>query len=290
MKLFSLFKSQHYRPTWVYKVDGQLWRILFSHGRLVAGEHRKNEEKEVTFFCIDSRSGEEIWSMSKKGEGWWTTTEGVHGNNLYLHAFAKPDLPHPKHITSIDMETGRVLWDHPELTFLYVRGDAVVAEKREFEQTLCHRLDPKSGEIRDTIYDRETIETERLEARANDPHVKLRFPEIYNPEYADHRLFTQCISAIRRKERLVDPLEVLPFGNHLIMCYHKLNSSQSNGNTPLTHELIIYDRNDLKELYRDVLFENASAPAPDGFFIRENVLYYVRNKTEFVAVTLQETI
>lgn len=289
MKLFSLFKSQYYKPAWVYKTDGQLWRVLFSHGDLVAGEHRDNEKKQVTFFCIDSRSGKEKWSMSRQDEGWWTTTEGVYGRYLFLHAFAKPDLPHPKHITSVDMETGEILWDHPELTFLYVKDDSVVAEHREMEQTRCHRLDPASGEIRETIEDRETVESEKLDARADDPHTKLRFPEIYNPEFGDHGLFTPIVSGIQKKERLVDPVEVMHHDNNLLVCYHKVKGGQSNGTSLLTHELVIFDKNDHKELYRDELFDNASAPVPDGFFMRNNYLYYIRHRTELVAVNLQES-
>ncbi len=289
MKLFSLFKSRYYKPLWVYKVDGQLWRVLFSHGDLVAGEHRDNEKKRVTFFCIDSRNGEEKWTLSRKGEGWWTTTEGVHGRHLYLHAFAKPDLPHPRHVTSVDMETGQILWDHPELTFLYVKDDAVVVEQRDIEHTRCHRLDPESGEIQDTIEDRETVESERIEARANDPHVKLTFPDVYNPEFNNHGLFTQIVSSIQRKERLIDPVEVLEHGNNLIVCYHKIKGGQADGNTLLTQELIIYNKNDFNELYRDILFDNASVPVPDGLFLRENTLYYIRKKTELVAVNLQES-
>lgn len=289
MKLFSLFKSQHYKPVWVYKVDGQLWRVLFSHGDLVAGEHRNNDKKSVTFFCIDSRTGKEKWTHNREGEEWWTTIEGVYGRYLYLHAFAKPDLPNPRHVTSIDMETGRILWDHPELTFLYVKDDSVVVEQSGMLSTKCHRLDPVSGEILDTIEDRDTIENERLEARANDPHVQLTFPEMYNPEFNDHGLFARIVGNLQRKERLVDPVEVLQHGNNLIVCFHKVKSGGANGNTLLTHELIIFHKNDFNELYSDVLFDDASAPVPDGFFLRGNTLYYIREKSELVAVNLQES-
>ena len=288
MKLFSLFSSHFYKPSWIYKAGSQLWRILFSHGHLLAGEHRDNDAKKVTFFCVDSRSGQEQWNMSRKDEGWWTTTEGVYGKNLYLHAFAKPDLPHPKHVTAIDMETGRVLWEHPEYTFLYVTGDAVVVEKRDLEQTRCHRLDPRSGEIYDTIDDYAIVEAERYEARSQDPHLHLTFPNIYNPEMNDHSNFITLINKIQQKERLVDPIEVLQYENNLLICYHKVKGGEVNGNTNFTHELVIFDKNKHNELYRDTLYDNASAPVPDGFFIRENVLYYIRKKSELVAVTLQD--
>lgn len=289
MKLYSLFKSQYYKPLWVYKAGSQLWRILFSHGDLAAGEYRNNEKKKVTFFCIDTRSGKEKWNMSKEGEGWWTTTEGVYGSTLYLHAFAKPDLPHPRHVTSVDMETGAVLWDYPEFTFLYANSDEVVVEKSDMERTIYHRLDPGSGAIRETIDDRDTVESERFEARSNDPHLKLQFPEVYNPALTDQKIFVPLISSIQRKERLLDPIEVLQHGNNLLICYHKVKGGQSNGNTLLTHELIIYNKNDLKELYRDKLYDNASAPAPDGFFTRDNILYYIRNKNELVAISLRNS-
>jgi hypothetical protein len=290
MKLFSLFKSPYYKPAWVYKAEGQLWRILFSHGDLAAGEYRDNEKKRVTFFCLDIRTGEERWNIHREGEGWWTTTEGVYGNSLYLHAFAKPDLPHPKHITSVDMHTGQIRWDHPELTFLYANDTYVVAEHREMGRDRCYRIDSSNGEIYETIEDRGTIATEKREAHAHDPHTKLTFPETYNPEYGDHGTFARIVSGIQKVERLVDPIEVLQYDNYLLICFHKLKGCGANGTGFLIHELIIYDKDDLKEVYRDTLFENASAPVPDGFFVRENFLYYIRGKTEFVAVNLQKQV
>ncbi len=290
MKLFSLFKSQYYKPAWVYKTNGQLWRILFSHGDLIAGEHRDNDAKRVTFFCVDVKNGEEKWNMSREDEGWWTSTEGVYGKYLYLHSFAKPDLPHPKHVTAVDMETGNILWDHPGYTFLYGNEESVVVEQREIEQTRCHRLDPESGEIVDTIEDQTTINREHEDARSNDPHLKLMFPDIYNPDYNDHSVFITLVNTIQRTERLIDPVEVLQYETNILICYHKVKGGQANGNTLLTHELVIFDKNTQKELYRDTLFDNASAPVPDGFFVREGVLYYIRNKSELVAVTLQDTL
>ena len=290
MKLFSLFTSQYYKPTWIYAVDSHLWRILFSHGDLVAGEHRDNDKKQVTFFCIDSRSGEEKWNIRKAEEGWWTTTEGVYGNKLYLHAFAKPDLPQPKHVTSIDMKNGSVLWDHPDLTFLYVKDDMVVVERKEFEITRYHRLDTETGKILDTIYDRHIIDDELSEARANDPHTLLMFPDVYNPGLQDHELFTRIVSEKQTRERILDPIEVMQFGDNLIVCYHRVKDERSEGSPVLVHELCIHNKANLKEVYSDVLMDNASAPVPDGFFIRENVLYYIRNRNQLLAITLRDTL
>jgi len=290
MKLFSLFSSNYYKPIWIYKADSQLWRILFSHGHLIAGEHRENETKQVTFFCIDSRTGEEKWNATRENEGWWTTIEGVYGDYLFLHAFAKPDLPHPKHVTAIHMETGHVLWDYPEYTFLYVKDNTVVVEDRQFQQTRCYRLAIENGEILETIEDQETVEVEKSEARLMDPHMDLTFPEIYNVEQSEHKMFSSLVSGIQRKEQLIDPVEVLQFGDNMLICYHKVKGGKANGSSRLTHELVIFDHDKQSELYRDTLYDNASAPVPDGFFIRDNVLYYIRNKSELVAVTLQENL
>jgi hypothetical protein len=288
MKLFSLFNARRYKPSWVYRGSGHLWRVLFSHGVHIAGEHRENEQKRVTFFCLDSRTGEEKWSMSREGEGWWTTTEGVYGTLLYLHAFAKPDLPHPKHITAVDLETGRILWEHPELTFVYATDVSVVAEHRSMEHTRCYRIDAESGEILETLTDRNAVEQGKTRARLNDPHTKLQFPERYDHGDDDHRVYRAYLQSLREKGSLTDPVEVFSWGNNLIFCYHQLQGENAGGTAPLSHRLSIIHRSDNTLLYRDTILENASAPVPDGFMVKDTVLYYIRNRTELVAITMQD--
>jgi hypothetical protein len=289
MKLFSLLGSNRYKPLWTYRTEAPLWRVLFSHGTAIAGERRIADTKEVTFFCIDTADGKELWTFSRRNEGWWTTTEGIYGNRLYLHAFAKPDLPHPKHITAVDIDTGRIVWERPEMTFLYFRDNHVVAMQEEFGITRYHRLDPNEGEIAETVHNRELIERERADAQGRDPHHRLTFPEPYTHDVESHEIYRPFIESLRQNRQLADLIEVHTYKHNVIVCCHAAGKGAGNGVSRLEHVLHLYDKNDRKLLYRDILYDNAAAPVPDGFFMRDTVLFYIRNRTELVALDLEDT-
>jgi hypothetical protein len=290
MKLFSLFKSSIYKPDWSYRAKGQLWRILFSSGEDIVGEDRDMEAKQVTYFCLNRINGEIRWESKKVGDPWWTTTEGIFGKCLYLHAFAKPDLPHPRHVTSVDLETGRTLWNHPDYTFLYATEDRVAVADNKFEGSEFLILDPKTGEVREKITDKAQIESEKHNARANDPHTLLDFPSFYRAEHPDHRIVQPIMNELSKKHRLVDPVEVYLYGQNALVCYHKNEGNPTNDINTLTHEMCIYHVESGELLYSDILYRNASAPVPDGFILRDNILYYIKHKKEIVALSLQYTL
>ncbi len=289
MKLFPIFKSGRlYKPSWRYRLKGQMWRLLFSDGNLIAGEDRDASAKNTTYFCLDRLDGSVQWEGKKFGDPWWTTSEGIYGGNLYLHAFAKPDLPNPRHVTAIDVHTGELLWEHPDYTFVYALDDDVIVEKSLFERSEYLRVDRRSGEIREKLADAGSVETGRIEARERDPHTLLQFPDIYGADNPEQRAFTPFVSILSGKERLIGPVDVLSYGGNAMLAFHRQSGGKSNGNTLLTHELHIYRSDDHTLLYSDILYENAPAPVPDAFIVRDDMLYYIRNKNEIVAITLQE--
>jgi hypothetical protein len=288
MKLFSLLKSSYYKPDWSYTVRGQLWRLLFSAGEDIVGEDRDTETKQTTYFCLNRTTGRVRWNGKTVGDPWWTTTEGIFGSRLYLHAFAKPDLPHPRHVTALDIETGRTLWSHPDYTFLYATADKVVVVNNKFEGTEFLILDPDTGEVREKTEQKERIEEEKLSVRINDPHALLDFPSFYRADNPDHIAVRSIMTGISKKYPLVEPVEFYVYGRNAILCYHKSEGKPTSGTNPLTHELSIYNTESGQLLYGDILYRNAPAPVPDGFMLRDNTLYYIKNKKEIVAISLHE--
>jgi len=52
----------------------------------------------------------------------------------------------------------------------------------------------------------------------------------------------------------------------------------------LNNILTVYNLKKDKELYKEMIAEGVKAPSPDTFFVKDNLLFFIKHKTTFIAL------
>lgn len=262
MGFLSLFTGPRLAPAWRYETGGLVWRIVPSDGRKILGEVRTVNTKTVWFFCLDERDGTVLWEKRDFGLGWWCGVEGVAGGTAFLHRFPAPDLPVRGGIHAVDISTGSLLWSADALRFLSAGGDSLYAEDEGTVTSMTVELNPRTGERRGVLASGTGVPRGPAAAGA------ARFPV---PLAAmEDREAAALVSA--RADGAPSGAEVLTHGGAVIAFTGT--------------DLMILARTGGRELYRERLTAEPVSVVPESFFVRGDMLVFVRERTVLTAVDL----
>jgi hypothetical protein len=284
MNLRTSLKKSRLRPLWQYTTKGVLWQIQAGSGRVVLGEDRNLETKEVSFFCLDRRTGAPLWYDLRLEELWWCGIEAIHDSCVVFHGFASPDMPGHRGVTVADFRSGKILWRNPQVR--YVSGSEtslkVVRESREMAEAL--ELNLLTGDvIQQTGADRSIpgVHSGLTEAR-----MDVRVPEVFSPELSPHE---QLLQHLGDPGTLTPPVQILEVGGLIVLAIQARNPGSSNGQSPVQARLYVLGGSDRHVLFEDTLTRSARAPTAQSFFVQLDVLYYVKERSTLVALPLMMT-
>lgn len=257
-----------------------IWRILLTDLGQIVLEERDVQKKEVFFSCIDRISGDFYWKDKKfLDELFWIGIEGTISKYLILHQFEKPDMPNHKKIITVDLNTGEIIWINDELTFYDLDEQYIYGYKTKFNDREFLQLSIDTGEIKNNLGNELEAQTilnsikERDYSRYSfsqtigDPSTQGYQKSIINRIIGDNIYFNFC--------------EYIDANDHLIFSYYDRIQPGS-----LVNRLVVYDKSEEKILLTETLNNSTPAPVPDSFFMFDNVLYFIKNKTELVAYSL----
>ena len=277
MRLSDLFSfPRQLSPSWTYAPGSAIWRMLpTSEGSLV-GESRDEEKKKVSFFCIDLRSGRPLWESVSVSEEWWVGIEAVHGDILFLHLFARPDMPEHAGLVAIDRSTGKVRWDRPYLQLRGLSDGHVIARDHRDPEGPLMALDAMTG-VETGVTFRE--DGSALEEFADPAGVTYPAP------IQDGDMFARALAPHLRRHHLIGSGEGVQVDDRWIISYHA--SEKPAGEAGSFHHRIIVLDQDGKRLFMDVLHEEAHMPVYDAFFVRNGRCYYIRKERELICVDVR---
>jgi len=250
------------RIAWKYSARAMIWRILPTADGFCIGEERDPVSREATFFCVDAGTGRVLWEHRTLGEGWWTEFAEYAGGVLLLHGFATPDLPQHLKIFAVDAGTGIPLWSDLSVTFAGLTGETILALTPAGETVA---LDLKTG-------GRLTVRDAAAEPDAVDEHI--RFPLPADLDGSEGFL----------KELLggTGQAEILEVQGHLVVGYA---AGSADGGT-FAHEIAVVDPGRGKVVFRERILERTPGPAQETFFVLDDMLYYIRERRDLVAVRI----
>ena len=286
MKIFSLFQSDRRSPAWTYTTHGMIWRILFSDSGRIFGESRDQEQKRVSFFCLDGQTGTPLWEGREFEERWWIGIEAVRDDVALLHEFAKPDLPEHKRIKALEGTTGNLLWKNDELTYWFGYGTTLYAYKDLFEKRVGYALNIRSGEILQT-FDDSFEELRRIRSLATDEQRQeaFRFPEILDANSVDP-LIEATVRKATAGTRVAGEIEYIREQGYLVFNYH-VPEADTGAEAPLfSNRLSVIDMQGNKSVFSAVLAHNVKAFIPDSFFAKLPYVYFIKDQTTLTAVKL----
>jgi hypothetical protein len=285
MALLSFFRDRDVKPAWQFQTVGDLWRIFFAGEGRIVGEDRDQHTKSVSFFCIDEQTGAVLWKGIRLDEPWWSGIETVEGGIVYLHKYAKPDLPQHQGIIALDLETGRLLWKNEKLQFLFIAGGKLYASRDYFERRAYFELHPLTGEILQEFSEEEQVISLRRDqesATSND----VMFPQIFDTDLPEHERVHEAIRAECDPSLVAGSIELIHHENLLFFNYHWKKTRTSLDQPALENRLRVVDTRRKKVIFSDILNEHVLNPVPDSFLLKGGNLFYIKNKNTLVAVRL----
>lgn len=261
----------------------QLWRILISDtGKLIV-EDRDVEKKLAFFSCLDSESGRKIFRNFQLEEKFWVGIETIYKDIIYFHKYAKPDMPQHKEIIAWDISSQKILWHNDEYAFLFAHNDKVYGFKPKFEGRSYVSFDYLTGEeLEDLGTDSERINSIRYSINEDEKYRAYRFPEQFRNETAKDIETKEIINEFVDVAAVKGNVEYVRFGDVLIFNYYSRNQDGR-----LTNKFTAADVKSKKSLLGLELNSNANAFVPDSFFMKDNLLFLLKEKRELMVYSVQ---
>ena len=283
--IISLFKEKQIKPAWTYDAGSLIWRIFFTSNNLIIGETRNQEEKSTRFFCIDARSGKPLWQNIGFEEPWWIGVEAVHERWMILHGFVRPDIPEHRGIRVLDIESGSLLWRNDDLSFWFIDNEILYAHKYLFEKHIGAELDIKTGAILHEHADDLDMLLElrqKISQRESERQQAVLFPDVFDQKEGDSAV-GKIIHGLTEGKALDGWIEYLSHRGIFIVGQYRHVDNQSELSL-LNNILSVYDLKTEKTLYNDIIAEGVQAPSPDSFFVKDDLLFFIKHQSIITAL------
>jgi len=263
-----------------YRFDNkrQIWRIIpTNEGKLII-EERELENKQTYFHCLSLDSGKKILSDFQLGDKFWVGIEAVQDDIIFFHKFAKPDMPKHRGIFAYDLSKEELVWQNPELIFLFVLGNKLYAYKEKFEGRNYYCLNSINGEILEDIgEDYEQVNNLRSESMIYESKDGYLFPETFESDSGDNDPASEFIKALRNDFVISGKIEYMLKNSLLMLSFHEANSKGTLNN--LFKAVDLYTG---KYILEEVINKETSLFLTDSFFVKDELLILLFGKTRLV--------
>jgi hypothetical protein len=264
----------------IYRFDNkrQIWRIIpTKEGKLII-EERELENKQAYFHCLSLDSGKNILSNFQLDDKFWVGIEAVQDDIIYFHKFAKPDMPKHRGIFAFNLSKKELLWENPELIFLFVLDHKIYAYKEKFEGRNYYSINSVNGEMIEDIGENyQQINNLRNESSIEESNNGYLFPEDFELEPAIENSASEFIKSLRIDFVILGKIEYILKNNLLMLSFHEANSKGSMNNL-----FKAVDLSTGKYILEEVINKETSLFLTDSFFVKDDFLFLLFGKTRLV--------
>jgi len=264
-----------FKKNYCFDNKRQIWRIIpTDNGRLII-EERETEKKLAYFHCLELESGKKILSNFQLDDKFWVGVEAVRDDIIFFHKFAKPDMPKHRGIFAFDLMKKELIWQNPELIFLFILQEKIFVYKEKFEGRDYYAINPSTGEIiEDVGSNYELINKLRDESIKEEENKGYLFPEVFEDDsIADNRA-NEFIKSLRNDFIISGKIEFVWKDNFLMLSFHVANSKGS-----LNNLFKAVDLSKGKYILEEVINKETSLFLTDSFFVKDNLLFLLFGKT-----------
>lgn len=254
-----------------------IWRLIPSESGYLFIEERDLNTREVYFNCLMTSDGKVVFKNFQLDEKYWIGTEAVYKNKIFFHKFRKPDMPGHRGIYALDISLQKVIWQNEDLIFQFVKDEKVFAYQSTFDGREYFVLNYLTGEIIESLgSDAKQINKLREESLEENFTNKFLFPE--RKRFDDQTPeFMAVFKDIKDKSKLVAEMNWLRYGDTVFFNYHMVVKEKTYNNY-----LELFDLSRKKKLLSEMINSNTSNLIPDSFFILDNLLFVLVEKTKLV--------
>ena len=260
-----------------YRFDNkrQIWRIIPTKAGKLIIEEREHEIKQAYFHCLTLDSGKKILSNFQLDDKFWVGVEAVHDDIIFFHKFAKPDMPKHRGIFAFDLAKKEIIWQNPELIFLFLLNGKLYAYKEKFEGRNYYSIDTISGEIIEEIgEDSASINNLRNQSRIEENDSGYLFPEIFEVDSAADIRVNNVINFLKNHLVISGKIEFILKKELMMISFHEVNSKGTFNNL-----FKAVDLSTGKYILEEVINKETSLFLTDSFFVKDNLLFLLYGKT-----------
>ncbi len=303
--MLKLFKKKR-QPVWSFQKQGTIWLSQFlENGNLII-EHRTGarravlSERKVSFLLLDKNTGTPRWENfmltdeqgREIGEGWWVGLELVHKNLFYLHGYVAPRIPEHRGLWAFDADSPRLVWKDESISFVARNDDELLvyrpADSESFAERNYFILNALTGE---TLREVSTAEADAFRDQSQDfaSAQGVALPVRHNNFSPDFERIKSLAEKTTSAKNVIAGYDCIELGSITVLGYHEQTEKMvlTQNGTPvkaLTYTLFVLENG--TAAYQDTLGEAMSGLLTDGFFVRQNRLYYTKNQDTLVAFDL----
>jgi len=291
MGILSIFKGERLKPLWRFQTAGPtviIWKLLISPDGILAGEERDTEEKTASLFALDVVRGTMLWRGVKLDEVWWFNSERATASNIFIQKFRKPDMPEPQGIIALDIHSGSLRWEQPDVSMLFEHDSKVYAQREAMGRKEFFAIDSISGEVLEAYGSgRENILALQNMIVDQDLHSVYSMP--ITPDDEIFSAISSVLTDVLDVNELRGTIDFAEFEKYIIFSYHEriVNNAEAMLGNVLRHHLKILDTDKGEIVYSDEPNAETPYPVPENFFIHRGVLIYVKEKREVIGVPLR---
>jgi hypothetical protein len=261
----------------------QIWRVIPTSGDRLVIEDRDTNTREAFFNCIEMNSGNRVFDNYQFSEKFWLGIEDIYKDIIFLYKYLKPDMPQHKGIIAFDINKKNIIWEQPDYCYLFIKDDKLFCYKQRFEGRIYFIADCYTGEIIEELgNDGEKIRLLKEENINQLDYEEYLFPEqFYDGKEMDAGL-KDFLTAFKQENLILGGVEFLPYNGVLL-----LNTFEPNDEGSLKNIFRVVEIESGKVIFTEVLNKIANAAVPDSFFMKNNYIFLLVDKTKLLVCSIK---
>lgn len=232
-------------------------------------EWRDVEIKTHGFSVVGTR-GEAypVAETAPEDTDWWSSVAGVGESCFLVHQYRNADIPEPTDLLGFDLGTGRLQWVLPGYRFAgFSLSGRLVAGKKSGGGLLFFDCDERSGTV------------------SGEPLADIALAEpgwSGTTRYSKEDEYYGLLRSFVEKNVGLSPagaIEYLDYADKMVFSFYLYESNR------MTQYVAVVNR--LREVkYVGIMEENLEKEGRSVLLLKEGILFFVRNKRNFVGVNL----
>ena len=270
------------KKEYTFTNNRQIWRIIPTQTDKLIIEERDTEKREAYFNCIKIDSGKKIFKDFQLNEKYWMGVETVYKDIIFFHEFLKPDMPGHKGIITFDINTKRIIWRRDDYIFLFIYNDKVYCYQLKFEGRNFYTLDFETGELIDNLGEDAAPVNKLREKNILNNNIKgCLFPEPFIASSGEDDRIKNLLQNYKSEHVIVGNVEYLLVKNLILFNFHEVTES---GRLRNLFKAIEIDYG--KVIFEEVLNDDTKTFVPDSFFLKDDLIFLLKNKTKVVVCSI----
>lgn len=253
----------------------QIWRLLLSDKNKLIIEERDIEKREAFYNCVQAEDGKPVFKDFQLNEKYWVGIETIYKEIIYFHKFTQPNMPGHKVIIAYDIDSSKVLWQTDKYSFLFIHEDKVYVFRQKFETREFFTLNYLTGELIDELgEDAASINIIRESIPEEEKYKAYSFPFIFKNDNESDEVKSFIVNNTNG---------LLTEGNIEYILYKDFlvfNFFTKTEDGKLVNKFFITDIKNASNVLNDVLLSDANSYVPDSYFMKDNLLFVLKEKTK----------